>query len=91
MAAKNTEQAKAGTQEDTNAVKQQDTQGKTGAGTPKRQEAVYTVEEFAANAEAIFGTSYECVSAALKEKGITECTKQEAVAIVKAFCKREVK
>lgn len=85
MAAKNTEQTKADPQEGTNAVKQQ---GKTS--TAKQQESVYTLEEFAANAESIFGTSYECVCAALKEKGIAQCTKAEAMEIVKAFCGREV-
>lgn len=87
MAAKNTEQTKVDSQE-ANAVKQQAPQGKTSA--VKQQESVYTMEEFAVNAEAIFGTSYECVCAALKEKGIAQCTKAEAMEVVKAFCGREV-
>lgn len=76
MATKNAEQTKPDIQEKANA---------------KQQEAVYTLEEFVANAEDIFGTGSECVYAALKERGITECTKSKAIGIVKAFCGREVK
>ncbi len=77
MAAKNADQTKPATQEKASNVKQ--------------QEAVYTLEEFAANAEDIFGAGPECVFAALKEKKITKCTKQKAREIVRAFCGREIK
>lgn len=52
---------------------------------------VYTVGEFAANAEELFHTRPECVIAALKEVNITECGKAQAEKIVNAFKKREVK
>lgn len=77
MAAKNAEQTKPDIQEKASTVKQ--------------QESVYTLEEFATNAEDIFGTGPECVFAALKEQGIAKCTKQKAIEIVRAFCRREVK
>ena len=57
----------------------------------KKQEAVYTLEEFAANAKALFGVSPECVQAAFREKGITECSKDEAKQTVESFLKKEVK
>lgn len=79
MAAKNTEREKTGTRE--NAVKIPSMQ----------EESMYTLEEFAANAEELFGTRPECVFAALKQKGIMECTKAKAAEIVKAFRGREVK
>ena len=52
---------------------------------------VYTVGEFAANAEELFHTRPECVIAALKEVNITECGKAQAEKIVNAFKKSEVK
>lgn len=55
------------------------------------QEAVYSLSEFAANAGEIFGTRQECVAAALKAAGKTECTIIEAKEIVEKFLKREVK
>lgn len=71
-----------------NAETKPDNQEKTGT---VLQDAIYTLEEFVANAEDIFGTGSECVYAALKEREITECTKSKAIGIVKAFCGREVK
>lgn len=56
----------------------------------KKQEAVYSAEEFAANAEALFGVPPECVEAAFRESGITSCTKKEAEETVKKFRKQEV-
>lgn len=56
-----------------------------------QKEALYSLEEFVANAETAFNTSPECVFAALKQSGITECTKSKAAEIVKAFRRREVK
>ncbi len=55
------------------------------------QESVYPVSELAANAKKVFGTRQECVAAALKAAGKTECTVTEAKEIVKKFLKREVK
>lgn len=78
MSAKNTEPAKADIQE-------------IGDGSPvKQKESVYTIEEFAANSEELFGTSPECVFAALKQKGITECTKAKAKETIKVFRGRKV-
>ncbi|MCI8564297.1 MAG: hypothetical protein HFH69_12435 [Lachnospiraceae bacterium] len=57
----------------------------------KGQEAVYTVEELAAGAETLYGTRPECVTAALREKGITACAKEEAGEIVGRFIRKEVK
>lgn len=76
--AKNTESAKPGTKDigSCNLVKQ--------------KEAVYTIKEFTANAGELFGTSPECVFAALRQQGITECTKAKAKEIVKAFRGRKV-
>lgn len=64
--------------------------------TPKKeqktmQEAVYSLGEFAASARKIFETRQECVVAALKAAGKTECTISEAKEIVDKFLKREVK
>lgn len=62
--------------------------------TPKKEqkvrESVYTAGEFAANARKIFGTRAECVVAALKAAGKSECTISEAKEIVQKFLKREV-
>ena len=55
------------------------------------QESVYSVNELAANARKIFGTRQECVAAALKASGKTECTVSEAKKIVEKFLKKEVK
>lgn len=54
------------------------------------QEAVYAASEFVAAAKKIFGKSPECVAAALKAAGKSECTISEARAIVEKFLKREV-
>lgn len=64
--------------------------------TPKKeqktlQESVYSASELAANAKQVFGTRQECVAAALKAAGKTECTIAEANEIVKRFLKKEVK
>ncbi|MCX4271629.1 hypothetical protein [uncultured Acetatifactor sp.] len=59
---------------------------------PKAEkESVYPVGDLAANARKIFGTRQECVSAALRAAGKTECTVSEAKAIVEKFLKKEVK
>ena len=55
------------------------------------QESVYPASELAANAKKVFGTRQECVAAALKAAGQTECTVTEAKEIVGKFLKREVK
>lgn len=55
------------------------------------QEPVYPVNELAANARKVFGTRQECVVAALKTAGITECTVTNAKDIVKRFLEKEVK
>lgn len=55
------------------------------------KDPVYSVGEFAANAEKIFGTRQECVTAALKAAGKSECMISEAKEIVEKFLKREVK
>ncbi len=63
----------------------------TKAPTSKKEGAsVYKAEELAAGAEEAFGTTQECVLAALRQDGITECTKEEADKIVKAFRGRKV-
>ncbi len=63
---------------------------------PKEQprvakEFAYPTSELAANAEKIFATRPECVSAALRAAGKTECTVSEAKVIVGKFLKKEVK
>lgn len=55
------------------------------------QESVYSVDELAASAKKVFKTRQECVLAALKSAGKTECTVTEAREIVKKFLKEEVK
>lgn len=55
------------------------------------KEAVYTVEEFAENAKSVFGTRKECVTAALKNSGITACGVSRAKEAVEAFMKKEVR
>ena len=54
------------------------------------QEPAYPVNELAANAKKAFGTRQECVEAALRAAGKTECTVAEAKGIVKRFLKKEV-
>lgn len=56
-----------------------------------KRESVYPVEDLAANARKLFGTRQECVSAALRDAGKTECAVSEAKEIVEKFLKREVK
>jgi len=58
---------------------------------PKRQDSVYTVDEFCSNAQVLFHARPECIRAALGEKRVTQCTKEEAEKIVDAFMKKEVK
>ena len=53
--------------------------------------SVYPVGELATNAKKLFGSKQECVVAALKAAGKTECTVAEAKKIVEKFLKREVK
>jgi hypothetical protein len=64
--------------------------GQTKAADAGQEDPVYTIEEYAANAEELFHTRPECVIAALKEKNITECGKAQAEKIINAFNKREV-
>lgn len=56
----------------------------------RKNESVYKAEELAAGAEDAFGTTPECVLAALRQARITECTKEEAAKAVKAFRERKV-
>lgn len=56
----------------------------------KTADTVYSVSEFAAAADNLFGTVPECVVAAFRCEGITEATKNEAKKIVSAFLKKEV-
>ena len=56
----------------------------------KKNESIYKAEELAAGAEEAFGTTQECVMAALRQSGITECTKEDAASIVKAFRERKI-
>lgn len=86
MAAKNTEQVKAEAQE----VKAKIGEIQEGNRQANQKEAVYTLAEFVENAETVFHTRPECAFAALKHAGITECTKAEAVEIVKKFMGRKV-
>ena len=60
-------------------------------GSRAANDPVYSAGEFAANARKIFGTRQECVVAALKAAGKSECTVSEAKQIVEKFLKREVK
>ncbi|MCD8308891.1 MAG: hypothetical protein LUD19_03470 [Clostridia bacterium] len=61
--------------------------------TKTNAEAEYTVEEFTANAAAVFGTavSPDIVKTALRLAGVTTTTKSAAVKIIKEFQKKEVK
>lgn len=56
----------------------------------KKNESVYKAEELAAGAEEAFGTTPECVGAALGYARVAECSKEEAARIVKAFRERKV-
>lgn len=56
-----------------------------------QKEPVYTVEELAENAKAVFDTRKECVETALKLANRTEYTVSKAKEIVKGFLNREVK
>lgn len=55
------------------------------------QESVYSANELAANARKLFGTRQECVVAALRAAGKSECTVSETKKIVEKFLKKEVK
>lgn len=57
----------------------------------KMTEAVYSIQEFAANAGSLFNKGPECVCAALKSTGRTKFTQSEAQKIVELFLKKEVK
>lgn len=54
-------------------------------------ESMYSAEELATVAGSVFGTSQDCVTAALKVAGISKCTISKAKAIVEAFRKKEVR
>lgn len=56
----------------------------------KKNASVYKAKELAAGAEEAFGTTQECVLAALRQAGIAECTKEEAEKAVRAFRGRKV-
>lgn len=53
--------------------------------------SVYTAGELAADAKKLFGTKPECVVAALKAAGKTECSVADAKQILNRFLKREIK
>lgn len=55
------------------------------------QESAYPADELAVNAGKVFGTRQECVAAALRAAGKTECTVSEAKRIVEKFLNREVR
>ena len=57
----------------------------TSATSPK-----YTLRELAAQAESLFQTSPDIVTAALKDAGLTEAGKEEAKKIVQAFASAAV-
>ncbi len=61
-----------------------------GAAAGKKNVSMYKAEELVAGAEGAFGVMPECVAAALRQAGITECTKEEAARAVKAFLGRKV-
>lgn len=54
-------------------------------------EEVYTAEEFYRAARTLWGVAPELVRAALRCKGVTKCTKEEARKIVEEFKNKEVK
>lgn len=55
------------------------------------RESKYSVNELAANAKKVFETRKECVVAALKAAGVSECTVTEARMIVRKFLTKEVR
>lgn len=57
----------------------------------KRKQAVYTIEELAAQAENLFQTGEILVRAALITAGKTQYTEKEAAQVVASFRKKEVK
>jgi len=79
------------TEKNASAVGKQAEVGQTPKEKPKvAKESAYPVSDLAANAKKIFGTRQECVLAALRAAGKTECTVSEAKAIVEKFLKKEV-
>ncbi len=66
--------------------KKEETKAKTSAG----NKPVYKVNELAAKARQIFGTTPEVVTVALNSAGKEMATVDEAKATVKAFLEREV-
>lgn len=68
------------------------TGGTAGRGSVKAKmnDSVYTAQELAYNAKALFGVMPECVTAALRMAGIKSCTVNEAKTIVKNFLNQEV-
>ena len=73
------------------AEQQTEKQQATNKASKTPQESVYSVSELAANARKIFDTRQECVAAALRAAGKSECTVSEAKKIVEKFLKKEVK
>lgn len=67
-------------------VEKQETKEKASAG----NKPVYKVDELAAKARQIFGTTPEVVTVALNSAGKETATVDEAKAAVKAFLEREV-
>ena len=61
-----------------------------GSAKTKVNDSVYTAQELAYNAKALFGVVPECVTAALRMAGIKSCTVNEAKTIVKNFLNQEV-
>lgn len=57
----------------------------------KGSDSMYSIGEFKTGAKALFGVAPELVEAALKNAGVTRCTKEKAEKIVKSFVNREVK
>lgn len=56
----------------------------------EQQESFYTIEEFASNANELFGTMPECVTVALKIAGKESYPLSEAKKIVEHFLNKEV-
>lgn len=54
------------------------------------EESLYTMEELAAAAKAVFHTNSDIVTAALRMAGVKKATQKEAAKIVEAFRKKEV-
>lgn len=63
------------------------------SGKKSNTESIYSVSEFAANCEAVFGPKIrrECVVAAFKAEKKTGATKKEAISIVNKFMRKEIK